>query len=44
MTPNTGLWLVESHEASYECWLEHFSYAYLSHFFILNIDELNISF
>ena len=30
MTPNPGLWLVESYEYSYEYWWEHISYAYLS--------------
>ena len=30
ITPNPGLWLVESTEASYEYWWEHISYAYLS--------------
>ncbi len=44
ITPNTGLWLVESTEASYEYWWEHIWYAYLSNVTIMNIDELNISF
>ncbi len=34
MTPNRGLWLVESNEASYEYWWEPISYAYLS-----NVDK-----
>ena len=42
MTPNPGLWLVESTEASYEYWWEHISYAYLSNVKIMYIDELNI--
>ena len=42
MTPNPGLWLVESNEDSYEYWWEHISYAYLSNVKIMNIDELNI--
>ena len=42
MTPNPGLWLVESTEASYEYWWEPFSYAYLSNVKIINIDELNV--
>ncbi len=44
MTPNPGLWLVESNEATYEYWWEHISYAYLSNFKIMNVGELNISF
>ena len=30
ITPNPGLWLVESTEASYAYWWEHILYAYLS--------------
>ena len=44
MTPNPGLWLVESTEASYEYWWEHISYAYLANVKIMNTDELNMSF
>ena len=46
MTPNPGLWLVESNEASYEYWWEHIPYVYLSNVknLIMNIEELNISF
>ena len=43
MTPNPGIWLVESNEARYEYWWEHISYDYLSNVKIINIDEFIIS-